>query len=106
MQKPKKSFKNFRMKILRIIKSRFTKKDQLEPWQKERRIECSKCIFNTLNSPKQPLKVRFMIWLSNLYTFITFNEKTKLGNCSICTCDIFYKTLDNEENCDKNKWKY
>lgn len=94
-------------KIKTILLSRITKKQQTE-WVEDRRKKCNSCPYNTLNieRKKLPLCVKIMMWLSDFYTFITLNEKTKLGTCTHpnCGCDIFYKTLEITEKCPKKKW--
>lgn len=56
---------------------------------------------------KISLKVKVYKTFSDFYTWITFNEKTELGNCSICFCDLYYKTLEASESCEHTppKWK-
>jgi hypothetical protein len=88
------------MKIIRILTSRF-KKDKKEQWVLDRRKTCSLCHYNSLNQKKLSLKIKILKTLSDFYTWITFQEKTDLGTCTDCGCDLFYKTMTEEENCGK-----
>lgn len=91
-------------KIKTILKSRFKKVD--EDFVKQRRRICKNCEYNSKNIESIDLKKRFLIYLSDLYTKITFSKSEKLGNCMACeACDIYYKTQEIEENCVKNKWR-
>jgi len=93
-------------KLQIIILSRF-KKPKNEKWIKDRRIACFNCEHNTNNTNKLSIKLKIMIILSDFYTWITLNEKTNLGNCKICTCDLYYKTSEITEICEARptKWK-
>ena len=91
-------------KIKTIILSRITK-TKTEGWVKDRRKECKICPYNTLNMIKVPIKIKILKLLSDFYTFITFNQKTELGVCSKCGCDIFYKSQEDNEYCEENKWE-
>ena len=92
-------------KLKIIIFSRF-KKPKIEPWIQKRRDLCKKCKWNTLNQVRLPIKVRFIKWLSDLYSWITGNSKNdNLGNCTACEiCSIYYKTAEKVEYCEKEKW--
>ena len=91
-------------KIKIIILSRILK-PKMNQWVKDRRLICKFCPYNTLNMEKLPWRVKVAKFFSDLYTFITFNEKTKLGVCSVCTCDLYYKTQTEIEYCEKEKWQ-
>lgn len=94
------------MKFLTIVKSRF-KKDSKEDWVTERRTACKNCKYNTKNQTNISLRVRLIKLLSDFLTLITFAEKRDLGNCSICTCDLFFKSLEIAETCEAtpSRWK-
>lgn len=93
-------------KIRTILLSRF-KKEKNESWVKERRIICFNCPHNTKNKEKISLKLKASKLLSDFYSLVTFSEYKELGSCSICTCPIFYKSREIEEECDAqpSKWK-
>jgi len=93
-------------KVWRIIYSRL-KKIKTEDFVKERRAECKKCEWNTLNinSEKLTTEQKIIKFFSDTYSYITGNaEKDVLGGCSICGCSVYFKTID-EDSCPKNKWK-
>jgi len=92
--------------MCRIVKSRF-KKDNIEPFVVERRKECAKCEYNSLNAQKVPYFKRVLIMLSDFYSFITGNkEEDSLGNCLACeACSIYYKSAEELEDCKLGKWK-
>lgn len=90
-------------KIKTIVLSRITK-PKTDKWIKDRRNKCNVCPFNTKNMEKVPLKIKIIKALSDFYTWITFNKKTELGNCSLCGCDIYYKTETKIEKCEDNQW--
>lgn len=91
-------------KLWRIIKSRF-KTETSEDWVKERRKVCNECEFNSLNSTDTNIKLKMYKLVSDFYTFLTRSKNENLGECTICGCDLFYKSREEEEKCDKNKWK-
>lgn len=94
-------------KIWRIIKSRL-RKTKTEDFVKERRKECKKCEWNTLNISPETLTTEQKIikFFSDAYSYITGNsEKDVLGSCSLCNCSLYYKSLEKEEYCKANKWK-
>lgn len=92
------------MKIKRIIMSRFLNNDE-ESWVKERRNICKTCPFNTRNIEKITLKVKLLKILSDFYTRVVGKKSIDLGVCSICSCDLYYKTQEEDKReCPKNKW--
>lgn len=108
MEKQKKNYKIFKIiqKIKTIALSRF-KKTKDEDYVKERREICRTCPLNTKNQEKVNLKIKLIKFISDLYTFVTFNKKTDLGSCGheTCGCDIFYKSIEIDEKCPEKKWK-
>jgi len=46
-------------------------------------------------------------FLSELLNLITFTKLTDLGQCLApnCGCNIYLKTLEEDESCPENKWK-
>jgi hypothetical protein len=93
-------------KLLTIIKSRF-KQQREEAWIKERRATCLECEYNSLNTTSTSLAHNFLATLSYFFSWITFRAKDEgsYGQCTACGCDCFFKSLDIENNCPKNKWK-
>lgn len=91
------------VKVKRIVLSRF-RKEKEEKWVAERRKTCKGCPFNTLNLERVPIKQKIINFLSDGYTWITNSKSEDLGACSVCGCDLFYKTRESEENCPKEKW--
>ena len=89
-----------------IILSRIKKTKESEQ-VKDRRNICLSCQYNTKNQTKLSLRVRVVKLFSDLYSLVTGNiKKDILGNCTACeVCSIYYKTLETEENCPKEKWK-
>lgn len=89
-----------------IVKSRF-KKDSEENWIKERREICKNCPQNTLNLNKITLKIRILIRLSKIYSFITGDNREYRGNCSVCGCDVTNLTNEEAQDCsnEEPKWK-
>jgi hypothetical protein len=94
-------------KIKTIILSRFKKENQAE-WIEVRRKECKACPFNSKNQTRVQFKKSVLIWLSDFYSFVTFNRnKDNLGNCTACeSCSIYYKTSEKYEYCPDEKWNY
>jgi len=90
--------------IKMLLLSRF-KKEKNEQWVQDRRQICKVCPYNTKNLESISRKQKIVNFFSKIYSAITFSENEDLGECSICTCPLFYKTREKEENCDKNKWK-
>jgi len=91
-------------KIKTIILSRILK-PKTDQWVKDRRLICKSCPYNTLNMEKLTYRIKIAKFFSDLYTFTTFNKKTELGVCSVCTCDLYYKTETMIEYCEKGKWQ-
>ena len=97
------------MKVLwRILFSRL-KKEKATVKVNKRRLECSKCPYNSKNMVKIPPLKRLLIFLSDMLTYITVRgiKEDNLGNCTKCnSCSIFYKTREIEyEDCPENRWK-
>ena len=92
--------------MLTIILSRIKKPKTTEEVEFKRK-QCKDCEYNMLNIEKLPLRKRLIKALSDFYSWITFNSKVDvLGNCSACElCSIYYKTLEENEYCPKDKWK-
>lgn len=99
---------NFLSKIRIIILSRI-KKTKTDEEVEFKRKQCKTCEYNTLNIEKLPLKKRLIKLLSDFYSLITFNKKVDvLGVCSICLCSLYYKTSEENEECEHpngSKWK-
>lgn len=93
-------------KVLIIIKSRF-KKNTEDKEAKRLRSICKSCEFNSKNLDYIPWKKRVLIAVSDTYSWMTGKkEEDSLGNCSICTCSVYYKTQEYKfEECPKNKWQ-
>lgn len=96
-------------KIITILKSRF-KQQQEDEWVKKRRETCFSCIYNSKNTQSYTLTHKFLTALSNFYTRLTgkFEEIGSLGYCTICHCDLYYKTNEQDEDCNHpegSKWK-
>ena len=93
-------------KIIVIVKSRF-EKPKNQKWVEDRRKICKFCPLNTKNSDKIPLKIKFIIYISDFYTWLTRKPKTDLGNCGICGCDLYYQTQSENDSCSDTppKWK-
>lgn len=91
--------------VLRIFKSRLKKGEDNET--KRLRAICKNCKFNSKNTEKVPIKKRILIFLSDTLSWIMARkEEDNLGNCSICTCSVFFKTQENLwEDCPKGYWK-
>ena len=98
----------FMKKLIKIIKSRF-KKEPKEKWVMERRKICKTCPYNTKNQQTLSLKVRVYKKLSDFLTWITLSENEDLGSCGheTCGCDVYFKTMMEEEQCSDipPKWK-
>lgn len=92
-------------KIKTIILSRF-RKEQNEPWVKERRVICLSCTFNTKNIIKISFKQKIIRFFSNVLTLLLTGKLDKDNSeCSICGCPLKYKIPEITEECDKGKWK-
>lgn len=93
-------------KLTTIIKSRLTKPKTDKEIERKRAI-CASCEYNTKNMEKISLYKKVLKSLSDFYSRISGNaEDDVLGNCSICTCSVFYATIyENEDYCKKGKWK-
>ena len=93
--------------VIQIIRSRFKKSEDHEV--KRKRAICKKCEFNSKNTEIKSKKQKFLKFLSDSLSFITFNKDTdNLGNCLACdVCSIYYKTIDEEEcpHPKKDLWK-
>ena len=98
----------FKNTLITIILSRI-KKTKTDEVVEFKRKQCKTCEYNTLNIEKLPLKKRLIKLLSDFYSWITFNKKVDvLGNCSICLCSLYYKTLEDNEECEHpsgSRWK-
>lgn len=95
-------------KLKIIIFSRFKKENQQQDWRKKRRETCLGCEYNTLNSGTLVGYRFFLATLSLLFSRITGNkDKDNLGECSICGCSVFYKSLESENDCahKPSKWE-
>ena len=100
-----KNYKIFKIiwKIRTIILSRF-KKPQNQEWVELRRSICKNCPHNSKKTTTLSLKVRLTRLLSDFLTWITRAEQEDLGHCTICTCPIFFKSLEKLEKCDAGYW--
>lgn len=92
--------------LRRIITSRFKIETD---FSKERMKICNKCEHNSKNKNKISIKQKILNKLSSLVTFILtgrFNEDNSV--CTICTCTIIYKVVEELEECNhpiENQWK-
>lgn len=91
---------------LRIITSRLKKPKKDKEVERLREI-CKICDYNTKNVENISINKKIIIFLSDLYSWLTGNKKEdNLANCSICGCSIFYKTQEYQfEECPKGYWK-
>ena len=97
-------------KIRIILLSRFKNKEETQE-VRDRRLTCLECEHNSLNATSQSWFHLFMTASSSLLSLITFRseEEGSFGYCNLCGCDIFFKSLELEdEDCvhpDGSKWK-
>ena len=94
-------------KIWTIIKSRFTKPKESKEIKRRREI-CLGCEYNSNNISKLSTYKSFLASLSTFYSSITGNkDEDTLGNCGVCGCSVYYKSLL-EDECPHpkgDKWK-
>ncbi len=100
-----KNYKIFKIiwKIKTIILSRF-KKPQNQEWVELRRSICKNCPHNSKKTTTLSLKVRLFKYLSDFLTWITRAEQEDLGYCTICTCPLYFKTQEEDSECDLGFW--
>ena len=90
-------------KIWTIIKSRFTKPKESKEIKRRREI-CLGCEYNSNNISKLSTYKSFLASLSAFYSWITGNkDEDTLGNCTACSCSIFFKSSEKYEDCVKGK---
>lgn len=96
---------NIGHKLLVIIKSRFKKEEEDDEVKRLRGI-CKFCEFNTKNLEHIQWNKKVLITISDVYSWLAGKKKEdNLGNCSICTCSVYYKTQENLwEDCPKGYW--
>ena len=91
-------------KLIRALLSRF-KKTKTNPEVERKREICRTCPFNSKNSSKKTLKISLIQKLSKLYSILTNRaEEDDLGECDLCGCSLFYKTLNEYEECPDERW--
>lgn len=85
------------LKLIRtIILSRIKKTKPSELVEYKREI-CKTCEYNTLNLESIPPLKLILKKLSDFYSWITGKaEVDVLGNCSVCGCSVYYKTVDED----------
>lgn len=100
-----KNYKIFKIiwKIRTIILSRF-KKPQNQEWVELRRSICKNCPHNSKKTTTLSFKVRLTRFLSDFLTWITRAEQEDLGYCTICTCPLYFKTQEEDSECDLGFW--
>ena len=87
----------------RIFSSRFKENSN---FAKERMKICEVCEFNTKNMQSITLKQKVLNLFSNLVTLVTKGKGNEDESaCSICSCTLSFKVLEEVEICDKGKWK-
>lgn len=92
-------------KIKIILLSRLKKPKEDKEVLRKRSI-CKSCEFNSINMEKLPFKKLIIKKLSDFYSFIAGkSEEDNLGVCSLCLCSLYYKTLEDSEECLKGYWK-
>lgn len=91
------------MKIIRIITSRFKKEEE---FVQNRRSICEGCVFNSNNTNRTSLRDKLYKVMSDILNWILMRESEDLGQCihPDCGCDIYYKTLTEEEFCHAGNW--
>lgn len=92
--------------ILNIIKSRF--RTDYSSWVLRRRKVCFSCPHNSKNTNKSTIKLKVYKVFSNLFSFITMSKSEDLGECTICLCDVYWKSLitkEEGEDCPLKKWE-
>jgi len=94
------------LKTIRIVAQSRLKKTKTSALVEYRREICKQCEYNTLNLERIPLRKRIIKKLSDFYSLITGNaEVDVLGNCSVCLCSLYYKSLEDEEECPDGRWQ-
>jgi len=91
---------------LRIIKSRLKKRTEEDKEVERLRKICKSCEYNSLNAEHIVWNKKVLIKLSDFLSWIFGKlEEDNLGNCTICTCSVYYKSEEYQfEECPKDYW--
>ncbi len=88
------------------IKSRIEYNEVLTDTQKKRLSVCKSCPFNSDNKLDLSLIETMMFRINKILNFIMGVKVTEDAICTICTCNLIFKSSqeDPENMCPKNKW--
>jgi len=101
-----KSIKNiFKIPYL-AIKSRLEYSSELTDLQKKRLSICKRCEFNSDNDINHSVITSIMYIANKILNAIMFVKVTEDAICTVCTCNLIFKSSQEEpENmCPKGKW--
>lgn len=88
------------------IKSRLEHKETLTEEQTRRLEICRKCQFNSDNNKSLSMVEGIMYKANKILNFIMQVKVTEDSICTICTCNLIFKSSqeDPENMCPKKKW--
>lgn len=88
------------------IKSRLDYSETLTDRQIKRLEVCRKCQFNSDNNKELSIFETIMYRANKILNFIMKVKVTEDSICTICTCNLIFKSSqeDPENMCPKNKW--
>lgn len=69
-----------------------------------RRKVCNVCEFNSLNAKTVSLRNKLLKVMSDILSWILRRENEDLGQCTRCGCDIYWKSIEEDEKCPKKRW--
>lgn len=89
-----------------VIKSRLTYSKVLTDRQIDRLKICKICKYNSDNNKDITIKVNIMYRINKLLNSIMRVKVTADSICTICTCNLIFKSSqeDVDNMCPKNKW--
>lgn len=88
------------------IKSRLEYTEVLTEKQIKRLAVCGGCEFNSDNAKNIALTASLMYRVNKILNFLMMVKVTEDSICTICTCNLIFKSSqeDPENMCPKNKW--
>lgn len=88
------------------IKSRKEYNSELTELQKKRLKVCETCEFNSDNDNNHSTRTFLMYRVNKILNFIMGVEVTEDAICTVCTCNLIFKSSqeDPENMCPKDKW--
>lgn len=101
-----KIIRNIFKKAYLAIKSRKEYSETLTDLQIKRLDICRKCPFNSDNAESISIPAAIMYRVNKILNFLMGVKVTEDSICTICTCNLIFKSSqqDPENMCPKNKW--